>query len=300
MKIGRFSFGSSSNNPEDEYNDPPRPFMEHLIDLRDCLIHCVIAWVLCVIVVIPLAPYILSWLQAPIRTLFAQERYQALAEHMTLQTMEATGGFEVLFKIMLWGGTVLALPLLVFFISRFVFPGLKRSERVVILFCLFSSTILFLGGVWMAYSATLSIAIDVLLKVNHWMGMDLAFFNTMPYITLVMKTMVAFGLAFQLPLLLLALGWFGIISSKSLASKRRIAIVIIFTLAMVLTPPDPVSQIVMAIPMMILYEICIWLIRLRELARGKKDQEEETADGEKKVEEVTTESTSEAVEKKED
>lgn len=274
MKIGRFSIRKSNPNV-DEYNDPPRPFMEHLYDLRDCLIRCVSAWLICVIAIIPAAPYVLSWMQAPIKSLLSQEKYQALASHMSLQTMEATGGFEVLFKIMLWGGTVLALPFLVFFISKFVFPGLKRSERTIILFCLFTSTFLFLGGVWMAYAATLSIAIDVLLKVNHWMGMDLAFFNTMPYITLVMKTLIAFGLAFQLPLLLLALGWFGIIKSKMLSQKRRLAIVIIFILAMVLTPPDPVSQIVMALPMMLLYEICIWLIRLRELARGKTDDSEE-------------------------
>ena len=121
------------------------------------------------------------------------------------------------------------------------------------------------------FNVTLSIALDVLLKVNRWMNMDLAFFNTMPYITLVMKTLVAFGLAFQMPLLLLALGWFGIITSKMLAEKWRLAIVIVFVLAMVLTPPDPVSQIVMAIPMLGLYWLCIWLIRLRELAKRKRD-----------------------------
>ncbi|MBP5321894.1 MAG: twin-arginine translocase subunit TatC [Kiritimatiellae bacterium] len=284
MKIGRFTLGKRPGDaqPEDEYNDPPRPFMEHLMDLRDCLIHCAVTWVVSVIVVIPLAPHILKWMQAPVTKLFKLEKYSDLAGRIPapLQTMEATGGFEVLFKIMLWGGTTLSLPLLFFFVSRFVFPGLKRSERTIILFCLFTSTFLFLGGVWMAYSATLSIALDVLLKVNRWMNMDLAFFNTMPYITLVMKTLVAFGLAFQMPLLLLALGWFGIITSKMLAQKWRLAIVIVFILAMVLTPPDPVSQIVMAIPMLGLYWLCIWLIRLRELAKGvNRDGNRETSDG---------------------
>ena len=272
MKIGRFFMGADG---EDEYNDPPRPFIEHLIDLRDCLIHCGITWIASIIVIIPFAPKVLEWLQAPITKLLTQERYAKLAEHMSLQTMEATGGFEVLFKIMLWGGTVLALPLLFFFVSRFVFPGLKRSERMIILFSLFFSTLLFLAGVWMAYAATLSIAIDVLMKVNHWMGLDLAFFNTMPYITLVMKTLVAFGLAFQVPLLLVVLGWFGIISSKTLIGQWRVAVVVIFAMAMLLTPPDPISQIVMAVPMMFMYVLCIWLIRLRELATGRLKKEGE-------------------------
>ena len=75
---------------------------------------------------------------------------------------------------------------------------------------------------------------------------------------------------YLLPLLLLVLGWFGIVPSAALRKRRRLAVVVIFILAMVLTPPDPVSQLVMAIPMCVLYELCIWIIRLREIARGKR------------------------------
>ena len=81
--------------------------------------------------------------------------------------------------------------------------------------------------------------------------------------------LIGFGLAFQLPLILMALGWIGIITSQMLRDKRRIAIVIIFTLSMILTPPDPLSQIIMAVPMCILYEVCIGAIWLREKALGK-------------------------------
>jgi len=260
MRVGRFSL--HPQNPGDEYNDPPRPFIEHLIDLRNCLINCAVAWIICLVVIVPFAPTITRWLIAP-----------ADQSKNMIQGLTWTAGFDILLKIMLWGGTALSLPFLIFFAMRFVFPGLKRSERAIIVFCLCTSTVLFGGGVWMAYAATLNIAFKVLQQLNAWMGIKVEILTLDQHVEIVIKTIIAFGLAFQLPLLLLALGWIGLIPSKMLREKRRHAIVIIFIIAMVLTPPDPVSQIVMAIPMCILYEMCIWIIRLRELAKGKKDEE---------------------------
>lgn len=254
MKIGRFSLRGAGG--ADDYNDPPRPFIEHLMDLRDCLIQCAVAWVVCEIVIVPFAPAITNWLMAP-----------AQQSRSMIQGLTWTAGFDILIKIMLWGGTALSLPALLFFLLRFVFPGLKRSERTIIMFCLITSTVLFAGGVWMAYSATLKIAFKVLQQVNAWMGVKVEILTLDQHVEIVIKTIIAFGLAFQLPLLLMVLGWIGLVKSDALREKRRIAIVVIFIIAMVLTPPDPVSQIVMAIPMCLLYEVCIWVIRLREAAR---------------------------------
>lgn len=257
MRIGRFHIHPKT----DEYNDPPRPFMEHLIDLRNCVIHCALSWIICVAAIVPFAPTITRWLIAP------AQQSQGMVQGLTW-----TAGFDILIKIMLWGGTALSLPFLLFFTMKFVFPGLKHSERTVIVFCLAASTVLFGGGVWMAYAATLNIAFQVLQRLNHWMGIKVEILTLDQHVEIVIKTIIAFGLAFQLPLLLLAMGWIGLIPSQMLRDKRRQAIVIIFFIAMILTPPDPVSQIVMALPMCILYEVCIWVIRLRELARGKVDE----------------------------
>lgn len=265
MKIGRLNLKLKAGGGQDEYNDPPRPFIEHLIDLRDCVIRCAVAWVVCVCAIVPFAPTITRWLIAP-----AQQSKDMV------QGLTWTAGFDILMKIMLWGGTSLSLPFILFFVMRFVFPGLKRGERAVIVFCLSFSTILFGGGVWMAYAATLNIAFQVLQQLNAWMGIKVEILTLDQHVEIVIKTILAFGLAFQLPLLLLALGWIGLIPSKFLREKRRHAIVVIFIIAMILTPPDPVSQIVMAIPMCILYEICIWVIKVRELARGKRDEEPPT------------------------
>ena len=260
MKLRRLHL----NRQADDYNDPPRPFMEHLIDLRDCVIKCAISWMISVALIVPFAPTITRWLIAP-----AQQ-----SKNM-VQGLTWTAGFDILIKIMMWGGTALSLPALLFFILRFVFPGLKRSERTIIVTCLAASTVLFGGGVWMAYAATLNICFQVLQKLNAWMGIKVEILTLDKHVEIVIMTIIAFGLAFQLPLLLLVLGWIGLIPSKVLREKRRHAIVIIFIIAMVLTPPDPVSQIVMAVPMCILYEVCIWIIRLRELTKGKKDEQPE-------------------------
>ena len=268
MKIGRFSLKPKAGKEAEDYDDPPRPFLEHLIELRDCVIRCAVAWVLCEIAILPFAPRITQWLMAP-----AQQ-----AQSM-IQGLTWTAGFDILMKIMLWGGTALSLPFLIFFIMRFVFPGLKRSERTVIVFSLCTSTVLFGGGVWMAYEQTLNIAFRVLQQLNAWMGVKVEILTLDQHIEIVIKTIIAFGLAFQLPLLLLVLGWIGIIPSEVLRTRRRLAIVIIFIVAMVLTPPDPVSQIIMAVPMCILYEACIWIIRLRELARGKTREGVAPTDG---------------------
>ena len=105
--------------------------------------------------------------------------------------------------------------------------------------------------------------------VNNWVGLSVTEVQIENYVPLVLKLVLAFGLVFQIPLILFVLGWLGVISSDSLRRWRRFAIVLAFFLGMVLTPPDPMSQILMAVPMVVLYELCIWVIKLREVATGR-------------------------------
>ena len=121
---------------------------------------------------------------------------------------------------------------------------------------------LFLAGVVLAYETTLALAISALFKVNDWMGIAIWPLQIDAYVGLVVRTLLAFGLAFQYPLALVALGFLGIVSARQLRAKRRHAIVVNFILAAVLTPPDPVSQIIMAIPLCLLYELCILILAL--------------------------------------
>ncbi|MDD5704838.1 MAG: twin-arginine translocase subunit TatC [Kiritimatiellae bacterium] len=249
----------ASRNAADPDDDPPRTFLEHLADLRRCLIRCALAWLAATLAMAPVAPWVLRAILYPLE--LTGRDPDALVRGQRLGT-----GFGVLFQIMLWGGLALSLPFLLYFVAQFVFPGLRPRERRAVRVALCASGTLFVAGVLLAYKTTLKLAIEALFSVNAWMGIEIWPLQLEDYVGLIVKTLLAFGLAFQLPLALLALGWCGVLPVGVLRAKRRHAIVLIFVIAMVLTPPDPVSQIAMALPMCALYEICILLIA----ARGRR------------------------------
>lgn len=254
----RFFTSSAQDLARDEARDRPRPFVEHFIDLRDCILHCVVAWVVAMLVVAPFAPWVIETLQAPIAASGLRE------QGVTVEGLEIGVGFSLFMTTMLWGGTILSLPALLYFVFRFVFPGLRRHERNIVLTALFGGVTLFVGGVWMCFSFTLRLALEALMAINAWMNVPVTILQAEAYIGFVLKILLAFGLAFQFPLILLVLGCLGIIRARTLQSRRGIAIVLIFVVAMFLTPPDPLSQIIMAVPMCLLYELTIVFVRLRE------------------------------------
>lgn len=183
---------------------------------------------------------------------------------LSIEGLDVTAGISTAITIGIWGGTALSFPLLAFAVLRFIFPALTRREKLIILSFLVAGTVLFVGGVGLAYSQTLPMLVSTFMSVNAWMGLEVNTLRIDGYIPLVLKTIIAFGLVFQIPLLLFVLGWFGIVTSETLRHARRWAIVIIFTLAMVLTPPDPMSQIIMAIPLCLMYEAAVWAVWLKE------------------------------------
>ena len=188
---------------------------------------------------------------------------------VSIEGLDLTSGFDAILMIALWGGTALSFPFVSFYLLKFIFPALTRREKNSILFCLGAGTLFFAVGAWMAYAKTLPVVVKVFLAFADWVN-TVYTVKADGYIRIVLKTILAFGIALQLPLLVFVLGWLGVISSATLRRYRKIAIVIIFVLGMVLTPPDPMSQIIMAVPMILLYELSIWLIRLREVASGRK------------------------------
>jgi sec-independent protein translocase protein TatC len=245
----------------DERNDPPRPLLEHLMALRDMLIFGAVAWTICAIIAAVASPYILTWLKSP-----------AAASEDMLQGLDLTSGFTTAMSISLWGGTAIAFPFIVYALLRFIFPALTKREKVILLSILLFGTGFFLVGVSVAYAKTLPVVVSAFQTINSWVGLPVTTIRIEGYISIVLKTIIAFGLVFQLPIIIFVLGWFGIISSQGLREKRRVSVVLAFVLAMFLTPPDPMSQLMMAIPLCLLYEFSIWAVWLKEKGTWKKSK----------------------------
>jgi len=243
-----------------DLEDQPKSFLEHLADLRTTLLGCLAAWVIGMALVMPFTPRLFTMLRAPLAKITAHPE-------QFLRSLEITGGFAIALQIVLWGGLLVSAPFVTFLLARFILPGLTRRERKVITGALGFVVALFILGVGIAYYITLPVALKIMFGLHAWLDIR-AEWTAVSYVTFAVKLLLAFGLAFELPVVVVVLGYLGIVSAAFLRSNRRQAIVIILILAMLLTPgPDIFSQVVMAGPMLLLYEACIWIIWLAERKR---------------------------------
>ncbi|WP_372807914.1 twin-arginine translocase subunit TatC [Pontiella sp.] len=176
-----------------------------------------------------------------------------------LQFSEPAAAFKMWLTVTFFGGILISLPFLVFFIGLFVMPGVRDVERKVMTRISFFSGGLFLVGIAMGYKMTLPLALGLMLKIGGQLGGESIWFYN-KYIGFALQLLLGFGLAFQLPVVILIMGRMGLVSSSQLRDKRRHVIVAMFVLAMVLTPPDPMTQVLMALPLILLYEFCIWFL----------------------------------------
>ena len=176
-----------------------------------------------------------------------------------------------------FGGLLISLPFLVFFLGLFILPGIRDIEqRLIRRISLFSGA-LFILGVYMGYEITLPLALDLMLKMGGLLGGESIWFYS-KYITFSLQLLLAFGLSFQLPVVILILGKMGLVGSAQLREKRRHVMVGLLILAMLLTPPDLLTQLLLAAPLILLYEFCIWFLYLTGNRTGKVEKLEESED----------------------
>lgn len=192
-----------------------------------------------------------------------------------LQFSEPAAAIKMWLTVTFFGGILLSLPFLIFFIGMFVMPGVKDVERKVMTRIAVFSGGLFLLGIAMGYIVTLPLALGLMLKIGGQLGGESIWFYN-KYIGFALQLLLGFGLAFQLPVIILILGKMGLVNSTQLREKRRHVIVGLLIVAMILTPPDVMTQLLMAAPLIFLYEFCIWFLYFSG-NRGVS-QKEETLD----------------------
>jgi len=240
-----------------DLSDSAKPFVAHLDDLRKTVIWAAGFLFVGFLIAIPMAPWVLAWLKIP----YYNAGLDAL---VPLRVNQVGSGLAIALRVIVWSGLLISLPFVVLSIGSFVLPGLTAKEKRVVRNHASFSILLFIAGVWMGFRWTVPVALQVMLNIEAWIGEASAFWETPGYVSFVLRMLIAFGLAFQLPLLVLILGNLGILTSSQLREKRRHVIIGLMVLAMFLTPSDPVTMLLMGIPLVALFEICIWLIWAKE------------------------------------
>jgi sec-independent protein translocase protein TatC len=192
-----------------------------------------------------------------------------------LHFTEITGSFMAYFKISIYAGIVAASPIVLYQIWRFVAPGLYAKEKKAVFPLVFFSTILFLAGASFCFFVVLPYAIEFL--VNYGGGELIPIITISSYITFAGMMMLGFGLSFELPVVGYVLGKTGIISHKTLSKGRPYAVVAILIVAAIITPtPDVVNQMLLAVPLYILFEVTILVMRLTGKDRGAGESKSTT------------------------
>ena len=251
----------------------PNSFTSHFIELRSRLLKSIIFILVIFIISYIFAEQIYNFLVDPYAKVVKDD---SVSRRLIFTALHET--FITYLKVAFFSAIFLGSPLLLIQIYKFIAPGLYKNEKKALLPYLIFTPILFLFGGLLVYYLIMPLAIKFFLSFesigsNTSLPIQLEA-KVNEYLSLIMRLIFAFGISFQLPILLNLLAKIGVVNSKYLKKTRRYVIVIIFTVAAILTPPDPITQIGLAIPLLLLYELSIITVKFTEQRKENKKVED--------------------------
>ncbi|NMW30770.1 twin-arginine translocase subunit TatC [Altererythrobacter sp. RZ02] len=254
----------------DDIDETQAPLLDHLIELRGRLVRCVIALVIGFGIGLYFANEVYGFLVRPLEAAFPPGEGKLIYTKL----YEA---FFVQLKVALFAGFFMTFPIIANQLWAFVAPGLYAKEKKAFLPFLFATPVLFGAGAALAYYIVMPTAFRWFIGFEGVTGgIEL---EALPaageYLSLVMQFILAFGISFLLPVLLLLLNKAGIVDRQQLAGARRYVIVLVVALSAIVTPPDPGSQLILAVPLLFLFEGSLLIMRFSEPKKADSDTEEE-------------------------
>lgn len=256
--------GEKSDRQNTSFGQPEMPLVEHLLELRNRLLKMVLAVVICFAAIYPFANELYLWLSEPIRSL--------LPIGQTMIATDITSPFFAPLKLALFVSVFVAIPVILYQLWSFVAPGLYSHEKRLAFPLLFTSVLLFYLGAAFAYYVVFPLVFGFFTAVGPEGIVELPDISS--YLNFVLKMFFAFGVAFEIPIATILLILSGATTPADLAAKRPYVVVGCFVIGMMLTPPDIISQTLLAVPMWILFELGILFGRLakREVSEPEADE----------------------------